>query len=156
MSTEIKNLTPENAPAVAEIEKVCFSHPWSEATLKSEMSDEHAHFFGAYFNGDLAGYIGGRTLFGETEIFNVAVLPEFRRKGLAKALIDRFIEEARAKETEKIFLEVRTSNLPAINLYEKEGFVFCGIRKNYYQDPTENAILMHIAYDGTMEYEDDD
>ncbi len=156
MSTDIKFLSTQDAHAVSEIEKICFSHPWSEATLVSEMKSEHAHFFGAYFDGILVGYIGGRTLFGETEIFNVAVLPEFRRNGIAKALVERFVEHARELGTENILLEVRTSNLTAINLYEKMGFVFYGIRKNYYKDPTENAILMHIAYDGTMEYEEDD
>ncbi|MBQ6801946.1 MAG: ribosomal protein S18-alanine N-acetyltransferase [Oscillospiraceae bacterium] len=117
---------------------------------KSSFSD----FFGAFCEDEFAGYIGGRTVAGETEIFNVAVLPEFRRKGIGKALIEEFIKTAIEKETRVIFLEVRTSNLPAINLYEKCGFVFCGIRKDYYDDPKENAILMRLAFDGTQEYEE--
>ncbi len=153
---EIKAINSEYAKDVAEIEKLFFSHPWSEATLASEMEDNNSHFFGAFIEGELAGYIGGRTLFDESEIYNVGVNPKFRRKGAAKALIERFIEAARERDTQQIFLEVRPSNLPAINLYEKVGFVFCGLRKNYYSDPTENAILMRLAFDGTMEYEDDD
>ena len=154
MSFEIKRLSEENSAAVAEIEKLCFSHPWSEATVCSEIKSGFADFFGAFCGDELAGYIGGRTIAGETEIFNVAVAPEFRRKGIADALIKKFIEAVRQKETQVIFLEVRTSNLGAINLYEKNGFVFCGIRKDYYTDPKENAILMRLAFDGTQEFED--
>ncbi len=156
MSMEVISLSQKNAAEVAEIEKLCFSHPWSEQTLFSEMGDNNSRFFGVFIENEPVGYIGGRTVAGETEIFNVAVKPNFRRRGIAKALIDRFIEAAREQGTDKIFLEVRTSNLGAINLYERCGFVFCGLRKNYYTDPTENAILMHLAFDGTMEYEEDD
>lgn len=154
MNFEIKRLSEENSAAVAEIEKLCFSHPWSEATVSSEIKSGFADFFGAFCKDKLAGYIGGRTIAGETEIFNVAVAPEFRRNGMADALIKKFIEAVREKETQVIFLEVRTSNLGAINLYEKNGFVFCGIRKDYYTDPKENAILMRLAFDGTQEFED--
>ena len=158
MSFGIKRLSEENAAAVAEIEKICFSHPWSEKTVASEMKSGFADFFGAFSEDKLAGYIGGRTIAGETEIFNVAVSPEFRRNGIAGSLIEKFIEAVREKETNVIFLEVRASNLAAIGLYEKKGFVFCGIRKDYYSDPRENALLMRLAFDGTQEYEewDDD
>ena len=154
MSFEIKRLSEENSAAVAEIEKLCFSTPWSEATISSEIKSGFSDFFGAFSEEKLAGYIGGRTIAGETEIFNVAVSPEFRRKGIAKALIEKFIETVRKKDTQVIFLEVRSSNLPAIALYEKNGFVFCGLRKNYYTNPTENALLMRLAFDGTQEFEE--
>lgn len=154
MSFEIKRLSEENSAAVAEIEKLCFSTPWSEATVASEIKSGFSDFFGAFSEEKLAGYIGGRTIAGETEVFNVAVSPEFRRKGIAKALIEKFVETVREKETQVIFLEVRASNLPAIALYEKNGFVFCGIRKDYYSDPKENALLMRLAFDGTQEFEE--
>ena len=154
MNFEIKRLSEENSAAVAEIEKLCFSKPWSEGTVSSEIKSGFSDFFGAFSEGELAGYIGGRTICGETEIFNVAVAPEFRRKGMADALIKKFIEAVREKETQVIFLEVRTSNLGAISLYEKNGFVFCGIRKDYYTDPKENALLMRLAFDGTQEFEE--
>ncbi len=154
MSFEIVRLSEKDAKLAAGIEKLCFSHPWSEETMTSEMKSPFTDFFGAFFEGELAGYIGGRTIAGETEIFNVGVAPKFRRKGLGKALIEKFIEASREKETEVIFLEVRTSNIPAITLYEKAGFVFCGIRKDYYDGPKENAILMRLAFDGTQEYEE--
>lgn len=154
MSPEIIRLSEENAFAAAEIEKLCFSHPWSEAIMVSEMKNPYADFFGVFCEEELAGYIGGRTVAGETEIFNVAVAPGFRRRGFGKLLIEKFIETVREKESEQIFLEVRTSNLPAISLYEKMGFVFFGIRKDYYDDPKENAILMRLAFDGTQEFEE--
>lgn len=158
MSFEVIKLTEKDAFSASEIEKLCFSKPWSEATLVSEMKSRYSDFFGAFEGEKLVGYIGGRTIAGETEIFNVAVSPEYRRKGIGKKLIEKFIEASKEKETDVIFLEVRASNLPAINLYEGAGFVFCGIRKDYYDDPKENAILMRLAFDGTMEYEewDDD
>ena len=154
MNFELVRLSEKEAAAAAEIEKLCFSHPWSEATMISEMKSPFADFIGAFSEGELAGYIGGRTIAEETEIFNVAVAPKFRRNGIGKALIEKFIETVREKETEAIYLEVRTSNLGAINLYERAGFVFCGIRRDYYDDPKENAILMRLAFDGSMEYED--
>lgn len=154
MNFEVSRLAEDSAAKIAEIEKDCFSHPWSEATLESEIKSRFSDFFGAFCEGELAGYIGGRTIAEETEIFNVAVKPDFRRKGIAKKLIEKFIEASLEKETRQIFLEVRTSNLGAINLYEKCGFVFCGIRKDYYDDPKENAILMRLAFDGTQEFEE--
>ncbi len=152
--TEIRRLSAGDIPAAAEAEKICFSNPWSEATLGAELKNPMNDFFGAFDEDRLCGYIGGQTVAGETSVFNVAVLPYYRRKGFGKALVDRFIEEVRQK-TDVIYLEVRASNLPAINLYEKAGFVFCGIRKAYYTNPTENALLMRLAFDGTQEYEDE-
>lgn len=154
MNFEIVRLCEKDAGTAAEIEKLCFSHPWSKAIMESEMKSPYVDFFGAFCGGELAGYIGGRTVAGETEVFNVAVAPGFRRKGIGKSLVEKFIETVRDKKTEAVFLEVRASNLPAINLYEKEGFVFCGLRKDYYDDPKENAILMRLAFDGTQESED--
>ena len=153
--TEIRRLSAADAAAAENIEKACFSNPWSEATLAAELSNPLNDFFGAFDEGGgLCGYIGGQTVAKETCVFNIGVLLQCRRKGVAKALAERFIAEVMPK-TDVIFLEVRSSNLPAISLYEKVGFVFCGIRKNYYTNPTENALLMRLAFDGTQEYEDE-
>lgn len=154
MNPEIIRLSEEHSALVAAAEGKCFSHPWSENTVLSEIRNPLNDFFGAFIEGEFAGYIGGQTVCDETSIFNVAVLPEFRRKGLGGALIEKFIDETRAKGTGQIFLEVRTSNLPAIALYEKKGFCFFGIRKDYYDDPKENAILMRLAFDGSQDFED--
>ena len=153
MSTELLSISEKDIPAVAEIEKSCFSAPWSEETLISELKNPLNLFFGIFEDGKLCGYIGGQTVAGETSIFNVGVLPEFRRRGFGKALVEHFIAEVKPN-TDVIFLEVRPRNLAAIGLYEKEGFVFCGIRKDYYTNPKEDAILMRLAFDGTQECED--
>ncbi len=154
MNFEIRPLSEEDVPAAAEIERECFSKPWSENTLSAELKNPLNGFFGAFLENELVGYIGFQNVAGEANVFNVAVLPCFRRNGLGRALVERIITAAKAAGADVIYLEVRAGNIPAINLYEKAGFVFCGIRKNYYDAPKENAILMRLAFDGTQESED--
>ena len=154
MNFELRKLCEADIPAVAEIERECFSSPWSEATLCSELQNPLNDFFGAFSDGELAGYIGFQTVAGETSVFNVAVEKRFRRKGIGKALVEKMIFEAKALGAKVIFLEVRAGNLAAINLYEKAGFVFFGIRKDYYDKPKENAFILRLAFDGSQENED--
>lgn len=154
MSFEILPLSEQHIPAAAEIERECFSKPWSENTLAAELKSPLNGFFGAFEGNELLGYIGFQSVAGEASVFNVAVSEKHRRKGIGAALVSRLVAEAKEWGNEVIFLEVRAGNLPAINLYEKSGFVFCGIRKDYYDAPKENAILMRLAFDGTQESED--
>lgn len=154
MKYELRELSSVDIPFVAEIEKACFSTPWSENTLSSELKNPLNKFFGAFSGNDLIGYIGFQTVADETSVFNVAVAPDFRRNGIGKALVGKMIGEAEKSGVNAIFLEVRASNLPAINLYESEGFVFFGLRKNYYDDPKENAFILRLAFDGSQENED--
>lgn len=151
----IKKLCGEAAADAAKIEQECFSAPWSEATLTAELENPLSDFFGAYDGDTPVGYIGGRTVAAETEVFNLGVAKAYRRRGVGRLLAESFIAAVKPK-TDVIFLEVRSGNLAAIRLYESLGFVFCGLRKNYYTNPTENAFLMRLAFDGTQEYEDDD
>lgn len=155
MNFAVKPLSEADAPAAAEIEKVCFSTPWSEETLRSELLNPQNRFFGAFSEEEtLLGYIGAQFVADEDSVFNVAVLPEFRRNGVGKALVKTMIAEAKKENAATIYLEVRAANLGAITLYEKQGFVFCGIRKNYYTNPTENALLMKLVLSGEAEHED--
>ena len=154
MKFELRELSAADIPSAAGIENVCFSSPWSEKTLLSELQNPLNKFFGAFFENTLAGYIGFQTVVDETSVFNVAVLPEFRRNGMGKALVEKLIDEAKKSGSKVVFLEVRAGNLPAINLYEKEGFVFFGLRKNYYENPKENALILRLAFDGSQENED--
>ncbi len=154
MNFEIAPLSERDVPSAAKIERECFSKPWSEETILSELKNPLNSFFGAFSENGLIGYIGCQTVAGEASVFNVAVSEKFRRNGAGKALVEKLISQARAAGTEVIYLEVRAGNLAAINLYEKAGFVFCGLRKNYYDAPKENAILMRLAFDGTQENED--
>ena len=154
MKFELRELSAADIPSAAGIENACFSSPWSEKTLLSELQNPLNKFFGAFTENTLAGYIGFQTVLEETSVFNVAVLPEFRRNGIGKALVEKLIDEAKKSGSKVVFLEVRAGNLPAINLYEKEGFVFFGLRKNYYENPKENALILRLAFDGSQENED--
>lgn len=155
ISYKIIKLDISYADEIAVIEKACFSVPWSPETIRSEMSNCINDFYGAVDDGGkLLGYIGYQNVCDEMNVFNVAVLPEARRNGIGNGLVGRMTEDARSRGTGVINLEVRATNLSAIGLYERNGFVFCGIRKDYYTDPRENAILMRLAFDGSQEMED--
>lgn len=134
----IKAMTSEHISSVYEIEKICFSHPWSADDLASQLELETSHFLVALVDDTVAGYMGLQIFSGEGYVTNVAVLPEYRGMGIAKALIKKQLEN----DMSFITLEVRESNTPAISLYDKMGFKNVGIRPHFYSDPDENAIIM--------------
>ena len=138
MVMKIDEFKEEYLDEVCEIEKNCFSNPWSRQSLAEEIDNENAHFVVALIDGRVAGYMGLQIFSGEGYVTNVAVLPEFRRCGVAKALIRACMKNKMNFMT----LEVRESNLPAINLYEKTGFERVGIRPDFYRNPDENAVIM--------------
>lgn len=143
MYFEIADVRLEHIDEIELLEKQCFSVPWSRQALISQLPDD-MHFFIAAFNdsGRVLGYIGMMYVLDEGYISNVAVSPECRRLGIADKLIESLIKRANEKNLSFVTLEVRESNLPAIELYRKNGFSDVGMRKNYYNKPTENAILM--------------
>ena len=126
--------------ALAEIEKACFHAPWSESMLREELGK--GIFLVAERDGQAVGYVGCQTVLDEGYITNVAVSPDARRQGIARALIAKLTDEARAARLAFVTLEVRASNAPAIALYEGAGFGRVGVRKNFYTAPTEDAVLM--------------
>ncbi len=128
--------------AVYEIEKECFSVPWSEKSLREELSNSQAFFLVCLIENEVAGYIGIIDICGECNITNVAVSKKHRKQGVASALIKKAVEDAINRNSDFITLEVRKSNTPALNLYIKHGFFTVGERKNFYSHPTEDAILM--------------
>ena len=138
----IEKMSPSHVGEIARLEKECFSTPWSEDGLKSELNNAFARFFVANYAGEIAGYVGAHNVLGEVYITNVAVFEKFRRKGVAKKLIDALLESAKAENGNFVTLEVRESNIPAVSLYEKCGFEKVGERKNFYEKPRENAVLM--------------
>lgn len=138
----IEKMSPSHVGEIARLEKECFSTPWSEDGLKSELNNAFARFFVATYAGEIAGYVGAHNVLGEVYITNVAVFEKFRRKGVAKKLIDTLLESAKAENGNFVTLEVRESNIPAVFLYEKCGFEKVGERKNFYEKPRENAVLM--------------
>ena len=123
---------------VANIEKVCFAHPWSRQDLKNQLDLDTSHFVVAVVDGVAVGYMGLQIFSGEGYVTNVAVLPEYRQRGIAKALIGAALKN----DMRFITLEVRESNTSAIRLYEKAGFENAGIRPKFYSNPNENAIIM--------------
>ncbi len=138
----IEKFSAEHIKKLAELEKICFSVPWSEAGLAAELTNPFARFFVAKIDGEIAGYIGANNVFGEVFINNVAVFPLYRKTGVATELIKALIRSAYDEKSDFITLEVRKSNEPAIALYNKIGFEMVGERKNFYENPTEDAFLM--------------
>lgn len=138
----IRRMQAEDMPKVCEIEKENFSMPWSENSFLESMAREDTVFLCAAADGEIAGYVGCYCIAGAGEITNVAVGSSFRRQGIATRLLQRLYEEGAALDTQEFFLEVRQSNAPAIALYEAQGFVRAGIRRNFYEKPMENALIM--------------
>lgn len=129
---------------LAEAEKTCFSEAWSENALKEFFSYNHNNALVALCDGIFAGYITYSVVFDEIQIANVATLPEFRRNNVGLSLVKRIISVAKEKNCKIVYLEVRSKNSAAINLYEKCGFIRSGFRKNFYTNPADDALLMNF------------
>ena len=132
--------------ALAEIEKVCFHAPWSADMLREELGK--GLFLVAERDGVAVGYVGCQTVLDEGYITNVAVSPDCRRQGVGRALIGTLGSHAGAQGLAFVTLEARTSNMPAIALYENAGFQKVGVRKNFYTAPVEDALLMTFFLKG--------
>lgn len=126
------------------LEERCFSDPWSYGMLQSALADPSVVLLTLYEGEVLAGYMMLMTVLPDGEILNLAVMPEYRRRGFADRLFDACTEYACHVGIEMFFLEVRASNTPAISLYEKQGFVTVGRRKNYYRCPREDALVLRL------------
>ena len=147
MNFEIINMTSEHISRIADLEKECFSSPWSEKALADELKNENSHFIVA-FSDDVLGYIGVQEICGEAYITNIAVFGEHRKLGIGRSLLKKAVECAKSRNCDFITLEVRESNEPAITLYKSEGFEVAGVRKNFYTDPTENVIIYTKYFNG--------
>ena len=143
---QIVPMNEQNYKAVAAIEAECFSQPWSEKTFFEELSNPNAHTYLALDGGEPAGFLSVWEVCGEVSVNNIAVLGEHRRKGIAKALLQKMLCEL--AEADSVTLEVRKSNAAAIALYESFGFERVGERRNFYEKPTEDAILMTKIMNG--------
>lgn len=140
MEFTLKKMNAEHISQIAILEKECFSEPWSESALSEELTNENSHFLVAVSD-EVMGYIGVQEICGEAYITNVAVFGEYRKLGIGRALIKAACDGAKSRNCEFITLEVRESNVPAIMLYESEGFERAGVRKNFYSSPTENGVI---------------
>lgn len=134
----IEKFSKEHLDDVYKIECSCFSHPWSKADLENQLGLDTSCFVVALDGETAVGYMGLQIFCGEGYVTNVAVLPKYRRQGIAQKLILKELEN----EMNFITLEVRKSNAPAINLYQKMGFENVGIRPRFYTAPDEDAVIM--------------
>ena len=143
MEYRLTAVTEAMLPELAAIEKRCFSSPISEDMLRYMLGSERQYLIAAVDAQEtVLGYAGMMTVLDEGYIENIAVHPDARRNGIGAALVQHLLDEGVARELLFLTLEVRESNTPARALYEKYGFDIVGVRKNYYEKPTENAILM--------------
>ena len=143
MKVQIVPMNGDHLDEVAELERVCFPDPWSRNMLKEELENDLAAFLVALDGqGAVAGYAGLQVVLDEGYILNVAVRPDCRRQGGAGQLLQVFLDFAKGNQLAFLTLEVRASNYDAIALYGSRGFRSAGRRKNYYEHPREDAIIM--------------
>ena len=142
MIFQIVPMNSSHIPVLAELEKMCFSAPWSESSLREELANPLSHFLAAVAEEKTAGYLGVQEVAGEGYITNIAVFPEYRRQGIAQALLEAAEAGAGERGCAFLTLEVRASNKAAAALYSKMGYTVTGERKNFYSNPAENALLM--------------
>ncbi len=138
----VREMSPEDVLQVSHIERACFSDPWSLESIREGLETPFDTWLVLEDNEMVKGYCVFRMIAGEGELFRIALLPEYRGRGLAKKLMERLAECSKEKAVTSIFLEVRESNKIARNLYRSYGFKEECIRKNYYQNPSDNAVIM--------------
>jgi [ribosomal protein S18]-alanine N-acetyltransferase len=143
MNLIVRQAEERDIKPMAEMDLLCFTAPWSEASFKKEIKENHMAFYiVAELDGRMAGYAGLWCIVDEGHITNVAVHPDFRRRGIGEALVSVLLQHTVENGILSHTLEVRASNNPAISLYKKFGFEPAGLRKNYYEDNGEDAIIM--------------
>ena len=138
----IRPMQKSDVCAIAELEKLCFSDPWSENSIASELNNRLSYWLVAEDNGRVVGYVGSQSVLDAADMMNLAVSPDYRQQGIGQALVNMLSDHLRQNNVIALFLEVRISNTPAISLYEKMGFVLVGRRPKYYHNPREDALIL--------------
>lgn len=138
----IVKMQPEHVASVAEMERQCFSDPWSEKSVASELHNPLSLWLIAEVDGVVAGYVGSQTVLDSADMMNLAVSPSFRRQGIGERLVNCLTEALKEKGVKTLLLEVRISNEPAKELYQKLGFEMVGKRPRYYEKPREDALIL--------------
>lgn len=139
---ELIPMNPSHVAQVAALERVCFTDPWSEASVAGELANELSLWLVAVEGETVLGYVGSQTVLDSTDILNVAVSPDHRDCGIGRALLTELEQRLRQQGVTEVLLEVRPSNAPAIALYTSLGFVQVGRRPNYYLNPREDALIL--------------
>ena len=147
---EIRKMIADDASQVAELERQIFPDPWGERDIFQYICGSGGMCYAAVSEGRVLAYILGRVIAPEGEVYRIATREGFRRRGIAYRLLDYAVKCERGRGLETLFLEVREGNIPARNLYHSYGFREVGVRKNYYSNPTENAIVMLKAHSADL------
>lgn len=149
---EIRRMTADDVIQVAEMESRIFSDPWGEKDIFSLVTAPTGICYTAVSDGRVIAYVVGRMIAPEGEIYRIATDENYRRRGIAYRLLDYAVKCEKGRGLECLFLEVRSRNIPARNLYRAYGFKEIGERKNYYSNPTDNAVIMLRANSVDMKY----
>lgn len=143
----IVRMLEEHVACVAALEATCFSTPWSENSIKSELTNPLSLWLVAMVDNKVVGYVGSQSVMGEADMMNLAVSPEYRRQGIARRLVAELIDALHHQQVRCLTLEVRVSNACAIALYEQQGFEKVGVRPRYYSSPKEDALILRKEWD---------
>lgn len=141
LAINIRVITKADASGMAEIERQCFSDPWSENAFSLAAGDDNYLFMVAEHEGKIVGMAGIIKSFDEGDLTNVATLPSYRGRGIARKVLEELINQASLQGINNLTLEVREHNVPAIKLYESFGFVCEGKRPGFYDNPKEDALI---------------
>jgi ribosomal-protein-alanine N-acetyltransferase len=139
-----QTLAESHIPAIMEIERQAHGSPWSERSFRNELDHPQSEFIVATIGPELVGYAGEWILVDEAHVTTIAVRPDHRRKGLGRDLMNELLARAKARGAVCSTLEVRASNAAAIQLYEGLGYVQAGLRRGYYPDNKEDAVVMWL------------
>lgn len=140
----VRRMQTGDVLAVAALEQACFAHPWSADAFRESLENPNSRFFVLLSDSAVVGYIGANNVAGEVYMNNLAVLPEFRRRGFGGLLLSALISVSRAQQAAFVTLEVRAGNEAAVSLYRTFGFQQVGVRKNFYRDPDEDALILTL------------
>lgn len=149
---EFRRSIPQDATGISELEDLIFNDAWSYRDVQDLICTEGGMCFCAIQDNKVIAYVIGRLIAPEGEIYRVAVRPDMRQRGIGYRLLDYAVKTSKGQGLERLFLEVRSQNIPAINLYKACGFKKIGIRKNYYKNPHDDAIIMLRANPCDLEF----
>ena len=138
----VRKMEKNDLQAVHAIEQASFITPWSFQSLKGELKNKLAYYCVAETDSRIVGYAGMWSIFDESHITNVAVDSEYRRQGIGKAIMEHMVEAAKSRGATSMTLEVRANNTAAQTLYFNMGFVRGGLRRGYYTDTNEDALIL--------------
>lgn len=149
---KIKKLDKADVSDIYEIEKSCFAKPWEKSVIEGTVAQKNYIYFGAYDGDTLIGYGSAAVIHKECYVNRIAVISSSRKQGAGSAVVSAIVDYCKAECDEFVSLEVRKSNAAAIALYQKHGFEKVGERRDFYENPTENALIMTLRLTNADSY----